>query len=84
MQPVNRTNDGAVPGALNIPVTERHAWMDERPRAVHIVADCHGPCCVLSNDAVAMLDEAGLTAQQPAAGYPEWKASGLQVDLPRH
>lgn len=71
MQPVNRTNDGAVPGALNIPVTERHAWMDERPRTVHIVADCHGPSCVLSNDAVAMLDEAGRAAQHLAAGYPE-------------
>lgn len=42
------------------------------------------PCCVLSNDALAMLDEAGLAAQQLPAGYPEWKASGLQVNLPRH
>jgi hypothetical protein len=32
---------------------------------------------------VAMLRGAGLTAQRLAAGYPEWKAAGLQVDLPR-
>jgi hypothetical protein len=29
-------------------------------------------------------DEAGRAAQHLAAGYPEWKAAGLQVDLPRH
>lgn len=75
---------GHLPGALNIPVTELRARMDELPRAVHIVAYCRGPYCVLSNDAVAMLREAGLTAQRLAAGYPEWKAAGLQVDLPRH
>lgn len=74
---------GHLPGALNIPVTELRARMDELPRAVHIVAYCRGPYCVLSNDAVAMLREAGLTAQRLAAGYPEWKAAGLQVDLPR-
>jgi len=75
---------GHLPGALNIPVTELRARMDELPRAVHIVAYCRGPYCVLSNDAVAMLREAGLTAQRLAAGYPEWKAAGLQVDLPQH
>ncbi|RKI37671.1 ArsR family transcriptional regulator, partial [Corallococcus sp. AB049A] len=75
---------GHLPGALNIPATELHARMDELPRAVHIVAYCRGPYCVLSNDAVMMLREAGLSAQRLAAGYPEWKAAGLQVELPRH
>ncbi|WP_312717370.1 MULTISPECIES: metalloregulator ArsR/SmtB family transcription factor [Stenotrophomonas] len=75
---------GHLPGALNIPATELRERMDELPRDVHIVAYCRGPYCVLSSAAVTQLREAGLTAQRLAAGYPEWKAAGLQVDLPAH
>ncbi|MNT51015.1 molybdopterin biosynthesis protein MoeB [compost metagenome] len=73
---------GHIPGAVNIPATELRERLHELPADVRIVAYCRGPYCVLSNDAVALMRAQGLTAQRLAAGYPEWKAAGLQVDMP--
>jgi rhodanese-related sulfurtransferase/predicted transcriptional regulator len=73
---------GHIPGAVNIPATELRERLHELPGDVRIVAYCRGPYCVLSNDAVTLMRAQGLTAQRLAAGYPEWKAAGLQVDMP--
>ncbi|MFD4838506.1 ArsR/SmtB family transcription factor [Achromobacter sp. NPDC058515] len=73
---------GHLPGAVNIPTEELERRLAELPKNVEIVAYCRGPYCVLSTDAVRALRERGLSAHRLNAGFPEWKAAGLRVELP--
>lgn len=73
---------GHLPGAINIPTEELERRLGELPKDVDIVAYCRGPYCVLSTDAVIALRAHGLSAHRLGAGFPEWKAAGLRVDLP--
>jgi rhodanese-related sulfurtransferase/DNA-binding MarR family transcriptional regulator len=71
---------GHLPGAINAPVEELEQRLAELPPDREIVAYCRGPLCVLSADAVAALRAKGLPARRFEAGFPDWKAAGLQVD----
>src|SRR5690606_26187062 len=70
-----------LPGAINIPAEELARRLGELPPGRDIVAYCRGPYCVLSTEAVAALQARGFHARRLGAGFPEWKAGGLQVDL---
>ncbi|HYG44766.1 MAG TPA: metalloregulator ArsR/SmtB family transcription factor [Bordetella sp.] len=71
---------GHLPGAINIPTEELARRVAELPPALDIVAYCRGPYCVLSTDAVAALRAQGFRADRLGAGFPQWKAAGLQVE----
>ncbi|GAB1578754.1 ArsR/SmtB family transcription factor [Bordetella petrii] len=71
---------GHLPGAINIPAEELAQRLGELPPGRDIVAYCRGPYCVLSTEAVAALQAHGLPARRLGAGFPEWKAAGLQVE----
>jgi rhodanese-related sulfurtransferase/DNA-binding transcriptional ArsR family regulator len=75
---------GHVPGAVNIPLQELEARLEElgnqQGKNREIVAYCRGPHCVLAFDAVARLREKGLKARRLEDGYPEWKTAGLPVE----
>jgi len=73
---------GHLPGAINIPAEELEGRLDELPRNAEIVAYCRGPYCVLSTEAVAELRAHGWQASRLGAGFPEWKAAGLRVEIP--
>lgn len=70
---------GHLVGAINIPTAELGQRLSELPLKSYIVAYCRGPYCVLSTEAVRMLNSKGYMAKRLAAGFPEWKAAGLPI-----
>jgi len=71
---------GHVPGAINIPLAELEAHLNEFDPGQEIVAYCRGPHCVLAFDAVAILRNKGMKARRLEDGYPEWKRAGLPIE----
>jgi rhodanese-related sulfurtransferase/predicted transcriptional regulator len=72
---------GHVPGAVNVPLSELEAHLQELDPNQEVVAYCRGPHCVLAYDAVAKLRERGLKAWRLQDGFPEWKHAGLPVEV---
>jgi rhodanese-related sulfurtransferase/DNA-binding transcriptional ArsR family regulator len=70
---------GHLPGALNIPLRELEARLDELHPKQEIVAYCRGPYCVLSYEAVAKLRARGFKVRRLEDGLPEWRAAGMPV-----
>lgn len=70
---------GHVAGALNIPLRELEARLDELDLSQEIVAYCRSHYCVLSYEAVATLRTRGFKARRLEEGLPEWRAAGLPV-----
>ena len=70
---------GHVAGALNIPLRELQARLDELDPSQEIVAYCRSHYCVLSYEAVATLRTRGFKARRLEEGLPEWRAAGLPV-----
>lgn len=71
---------GHLPGALNIPGRQLERRLAELPAGEEIVAYCRGPYCVFSAEAVALLHANGFRARKLEAGFPDWKAAGLEVE----
>ncbi|MCC5860212.1 MAG: metalloregulator ArsR/SmtB family transcription factor [Ectothiorhodospiraceae bacterium] len=71
---------GHLPGAINIPMDQLEQMLDRLPRDQEIVAYCRGPYCVLSHEAVRLLQRQGFRVRRYEEGYPEWKAAGLPTD----
>jgi rhodanese-related sulfurtransferase len=72
---------GHIAGARSAPLTALGSLTSELPRRKEIVAYCRGPYCVYADDAVRLLRERGLKARRLDIGYPEWRRSGLPVEL---
>lgn len=72
---------GHVPGALSIPLDELSERICELQPDAQIVAYCRGPYCVLAEQAVTQLRDAGFNAQRLAAGPPDWRAAGLPLTV---
>lgn len=81
VRPLDEFTKGHLPGALNIPLAELEARLDELDPAQEVVAYCRGAYCVLSFEAVAALRARGFTVRRLEDGFPEWKAEGLAVEV---
>lgn len=81
VRPPDEFTKGHLPGAVNIPLTELEARLDELDTAQEVVAYCRGAYCVLSFEAVAALRARGFTVRRLEDGFPEWKAEGLAVEV---
>jgi rhodanese-related sulfurtransferase/DNA-binding MarR family transcriptional regulator len=81
VRPEDEYGLGHLPGALNIPLRQLERRLSELPRDHEIVAYCRGPYCVLSFEAVAALRTLGFNVRRLEEGFPEWKASGLPVEI---
>lgn len=81
VRPEDEYGLGHLPGALNIPLRQLEQRLSELPRDLDIVAYCRGPYCVLSFEAVAALRTLGFHVRRLEEGFPEWKASGLPVEI---
>ena len=79
VRPEDEFQQGHLPGALNIPLSQLERRLGELPPDREVVAYCRGPWCVLSFEAVAALRQRGYRARRLEDGFPEWKTSGLPV-----
>lgn len=81
VRPAEEYAAGHIAGARSIPLNELQTRLKELPKSREIVAYCRGPYCVLADEAVALLRSRGRRAFRFEQGFPEWKASGLPVEL---
>lgn len=72
---------GHIDGAVSMPVADIENRLHELPRDRKYVAYCRGPYCVYADEAVALLQANGRTAQRLTEGYPEWRLSGRPVHV---
>lgn len=79
VRPEDEFEAGHLPDAINIPLEQLEAMLDELPKDREIVAYCRGPYCVLSYEAVQRLRALGYQVRRFDEGFPEWKAAGLPV-----
>jgi rhodanese-related sulfurtransferase/DNA-binding transcriptional ArsR family regulator len=68
-----------IPGARSVPLSLLESAMAELPRDRAVVAYCRGPYCVLADQAVKRLREAGFSAHRLDGGLPDWRSAGLPV-----
>jgi rhodanese-related sulfurtransferase/DNA-binding transcriptional ArsR family regulator len=66
-----------LPYARSMPLAELAQRMAELPRDVDIVAYCRGPFCLMSEEAVKLLQAHGLRARKTSDGISEWQAAGM-------
>lgn len=76
VRPQKEFEEGHLPGARNIPLSELNRRLKELPKNVEVVAYCRGPYCVFAFEAVAALRAKGFKAFRLEDGFPEWKAGG--------
>ncbi len=81
VRPEDEYGLGHLPGALNVPLRQLERRLSELPRKREIIAYCRGPYCVLSFEAVAALRARGFRVRRFEAGFPEWKAAGLPIEV---
>lgn len=79
VRPEDEFQQGHLPGALNIPLSQLERRLAELPPDREVVAYCRGPWCVLSFEAVAALRQRGYRARRLEDGFPEWKVAGLPI-----
>lgn len=72
VRPANEFEQRHLPFARSIPLPELRARLAELPKDKPIVAYCRGPYCLMSVDAVRLLQEQGYTALQLREGVSEW------------
>ncbi len=80
VRPVREFAAGHIPTARSIPLSELERRLRELPKRRQIVAYCRGPYCVLSDDAVSLLQKRGFRIARLNIGLPEWKLLGLPVE----
>lgn len=68
-----------LPHARSMPLSELAHRLAELPRDVDIVAYCRGPYCLMSDEAVKLLQAKGYRARKTLDGISEWQAAGLPL-----
>lgn len=80
-RPAHEYAAGHIAGAVSVPIDGLQRRLRELPRSKAYVAYCRGPYCVYADRAVALLRASGRRAQRLVAGFPEWKAAGLPIEV---
>ena len=80
VRPENEYRAGHLPFARSMPLAEIERRLSELPAGKEIVAYCRGPFCLMSNDAVTLLQEHGFSVRKITDGVAEWAAGGLPVE----
>ena len=73
MRPEEEYNAGHITNAVSIPLEQLKKRLNELPKNKIIIAYCRGPLCVMSADAVKILNEKKFKAIRMEDGYVEWK-----------
>jgi rhodanese-related sulfurtransferase/predicted transcriptional regulator len=78
VRPQDEFEAGHIGGAQSIPLDELEQRLDELPSDREVIAYCRGPFCVMSNEAVHRLRDAGRSARRLEEGWPEWHLAELE------
>ena len=73
VRPEDEFNAGHIPNAVSIPLAQLKKRLNELPRNKTIIAYCRGPLCVMSADAVKLLNQKKFKAIRMEDGFVEWK-----------
>ena len=72
VRPAAEFDQRHLPFARSMPLAELRARLAELPKDKPVVAYCRGPYCLMSADAVKLLQQEGYTALQLREGVNEW------------
>jgi rhodanese-related sulfurtransferase/predicted transcriptional regulator len=78
VRPTDEFEAGHIEGAQSIPLGELEEHLEQLPRDREVIAYCRGPFCVMANEAVRRLREAGRSARRLEQGWPEWHLRELE------
>ena len=81
IRPVDEFAAGHLPGAINVNLAELKERLADIPANRDVVAYCRGPYCMLSVEAVGVLQKHGYRVRRLQEGLPEWRAAGLPVSV---
>jgi rhodanese-related sulfurtransferase/DNA-binding transcriptional ArsR family regulator len=79
VRPQTEFDTAHLPHARSLPLAELTHRLAELPRDVEIVAYCRGPFCLMSDEAVKLLQSHGFRARKTLDGVSEWQAAGLPI-----
>jgi len=79
VRPSQEFRAGHINGAVSVPLKELELMLAKLPKKKEIVAYCRGPYCVLSVEAVELLNKKGYHAVRLEEGVMDWRAMGLPV-----
>ncbi len=79
VRPSNEFSAGHINGAVSVPLKELEFMLAKLSKKKEIVAYCRGPYCVLSVEAVELLNKKGFHAVRLEEGVLDWHAMGLPV-----
>ena len=71
-----------LPHARSLPLAELRQRLSELPPGIPVVAYCRGPYCLMSADAVRILQAHGVAASQLREGVNEWTAAVVTSGRP--
>lgn len=72
---------GHIAGARSAPLPSLVEAVGALSPRTEIVAYCRGPYCVYADDAVRLLQSRGFQARRLDVGYPEWRRTGLPLEV---
>lgn len=79
VRPASEYASAHLPHARSVPLDELRQRLAALPRDREIVAYCRGPFCLMSDEAVKILQAEGFQARKILDGVSEWRAAGLAV-----
>ena len=79
VRPPEEFTAGHIDGALSVPLNELELMLAKLPKNKEIVAYCRGPYCVLSVEAVELLNKKGYHAVRLEEGVQDWRSMGFSV-----
>lgn len=79
VRPTEEFLAGHIPGAISVPLEELEQKIADLAPDREIVAYCRGPLCVMSIEAVNLLNQKGYHAVRWEEGVADWVARGLAI-----
>lgn len=73
VRPSDEFEAAHIPGAVSVPLDELHELVTSLPQDKTIVAYCRGPHCVMSREAIEILEGTGRKAVRLAQSVSDWK-----------
>jgi rhodanese-related sulfurtransferase len=79
VRPRKEFEAGHLRGAVNIPIEELSARVDELPRDRRVITYCRGEYCMFADEAAEVLQAHGFDVVRLEGGWPEWQSEGRPV-----